>query len=1050
MERGDFGRVTYCGQSRCALGGGDEVIGVGGGSIYLERIELSNFRAFGDSFSLELPNGPGITLVYGPNGFGKTTLFDGIEWCLTNDISRFSPYLSGTATKRIQHLTRLGAPKGSHRVSLSFTATEPIDRGRGFVPDSRDIVRLLKRPDWPEVSDLGRYLSITHFLGQSAAQRFSVKQPTDQWEALKGPVGIDRLNHIKDRIGGQATRQAFTRYLRQAESTLIAATQSLSTWNSLLDRLSRLRSLSASAEALTPADVLNRCADAVRKLQMLDPNAPGSMVADQTPEAALEHVQLSLALSRQLVSSGYTRLQRLNALLDELTSIRSELQAAEELSSAAEREHSSLTSGLIQASDAHARASLELAEAQQVELAAERRLQAVAHISENLVVLSSSLQRAAEIDAQLEELAGRISAADARTAELKRVVADAEQRSVQHQSLAARVRRLQAAISITEAIQSLDSAAREEESVGDPAVELLGLKEQRRELEVQAQACKASVDLLEKGLDTHDRRNALIAASVAQIASTVGPEDLDCPVCQTHFAAGQLLSLVRANAELPRSGARELGEALAAKRLELEAISRALSDVGKQEVRANERAIRYAAGRARAEQLGRQLTEMFDAEPLADLESLRGMVTLAEAELEATEAAMASLPLEDDLQLEATSVAGARTADISLMARLRAERADVIAAHEKASATLRRDPGVWNEQGGMAIPLEDLRLSAATAAAAASGNLRARNDVLSALSEELDVRRAAVAEATAQRDAHRRRRSRLIERQSELTDTWLSLGVTGEPDTAAIWQERDRLAELDRILVSVQQQLELTHSRYRSWLQDEELAECERDVRRLMDASEVNDHNELSTLLERRVLDAADVLKRAARTKEMVDEVVVKLKEMATTYTHDVLQPLNDSIHDFSTTLLTRADGSLSYASEQRMNQSRLKPAIRRTDSTGRTESLDMNPNLFFSEGQLSALSVSALLAASTNFRWSRWPALLMDDPLQHNDIIHASAFIDLLRRLVSELGYQVILSSHDASEADFVGRKCRSAGVDFTLCELVARGESGIVSSRF
>jgi ABC-type enterochelin transport system ATPase subunit len=75
---------------------------------------------------------------------------------------------------------------------------------------------------------------------------------------------------------------------------------------------------------------------------------------------------------------------------------------------------------------------------------------------------------------------------------------------------------------------------------------------------------------------------------------------------------------------------------------------------------------------------------------------------------------------------------------------------------------------------------------------------------------------------------------------------------------------------------------------------------------------------------------------------------------------------------------------------------------------------LDINPNRYFSEGQLSALSVSALLAASTSFRWSRWRGLLTDDPLQHNDVIHASAFMDLMRQLVRRLDYQVIMSTHD------------------------------------
>ena len=46
-----------------------------------------------------------------------------------------------------------------------------------------------------------------------------------------------------------------------------------------------------------------------------------------------------------------------------------------------------------------------------------------------------------------------------------------------------------------------------------------------------------------------------------------------------------------------------------------------------------------------------------------------------------------------------------------------------------------------------------------------------------------------------------------------------------------------------------------------------------------------------------------------------------------------------------------------------------------------------------------------------------------MDDPLQHNDVIHASAFMDLMRQLVRRLDYQIIMSTHDSAEAAYLIR---------------------------
>ena len=144
---------------------------------------------------------------------------------------------------------------------------------------------------------------------------------------------------------------------------------------------------------------------------------------------------------------------------------------------------------------------------------------------------------------------------------------------------------------------------------------------------------------------------------------------------------------------------------------------------------------------------------------------------------------------------------------------------------------------------------------------------------------------------------------------------------------------------------------------------------------------------------------------------------------------------------------MTWSDASIIYRAEHHVTRSELRQGIVRSEADGTPTNLEMNPNFYFSEGQLSALSVAALLAASTTFGWSRWRALLLDDPLQHNDVIHASAFMDLLRQIVRELKYQVILSTHDSTEAEFFIRKCRSAGIPFYVHELIPRGDGGLIS---
>ena len=105
----------------------------------------------------------------------------------------------------------------------------------------------------------------------------------------------------------------------------------------------------------------------------------------------------------------------------------------------------------------------------------------------------------------------------------------------------------------------------------------------------------------------------------------------------------------------------------------------------------------------------------------------------------------------------------------------------------------------------------------------------------------------------------------------------------------------------------------------------------------------------------------------------------------------------------------------------------------------------EIDPVLVHSEGQMAALAVSMLCAASLTFPWSRWKALILDDPLQHNDSIHAAAFADLMGNLVSGEGYQVLLSTHDVAQAEFLQRKFRSRRISCVTLSLLGLGKDGV-----
>ena len=217
--------------------------------IFLSRIAIHDFRTFGD-FAIDIPAAPGLVLLTGTNGLGKSSFFDAIEWGLTNKIRRFEPYINKGRKKLVEkdYLTRRGAEPGSHSVSLTFSDGDHVDRSATGGTAMADIVAQLARPDRRTINDLGTYLALTHFLGQAAQQRFTSRDPQDQWQALKGPSGIDRLERIRAGLRGRPTIAAFTRRLDAEQGVAATLDRQIADWQGWMTRLERSARLPAPPE----------------------------------------------------------------------------------------------------------------------------------------------------------------------------------------------------------------------------------------------------------------------------------------------------------------------------------------------------------------------------------------------------------------------------------------------------------------------------------------------------------------------------------------------------------------------------------------------------------------------------------------------------------------------------------------------------------------------------------------------------------------------------------------------------------------------------------
>jgi exonuclease SbcC len=179
------------------------------------------------------------------------------------------------------------------------------------------------------------------------------------------------------------------------------------------------------------------------------------------------------------------------------------------------------------------------------------------------------------------------------------------------------------------------------------------------------------------------------------------------------------------------------------------------------------------------------------------------------------------------------------------------------------------------------------------------------------------------------------------------------------------------------------------------------------------------------------------------RLTEQLDAILQEQRERRATYYQEVLAPLNVLERRFVRALTVRTPFDVSLSQRTSRGATQL-------DLTSRFDGQANSPMLsaahLLSEGQLAATAFTQVVSMSTAYRWSAWPALLLDDPVQHNDVLHVSAFVDLLRNLVRDQAYQVVLSTHDPEIANFISRKLRSdGGIDQLTCHFEGLGEGGV-----
>lgn len=974
----------------------------------LHSITLGNVRRFAPDVRIGL--GPGATILLAPNGTGKTAIFEAIELALTGSVSRLSNNLAP--------LIRDG--KAECEVRLDFgDVIRKVTLSKGAKPKLEgDLDEVLRGLD-PQ--DLTYLLRLTHLLDQREGGWFvQAGSEAAGGQLARLPIGRDGAQASAVLTGA---KRAATEKNKEAERRLAEARERLASWVRLLNErnkapsdlvrplealevlLSRVRSLTTqSCEDKEPAEtnhptVTNFWAEVS---SMVDSRKESNMtragalaVADEVVEE-FNAAKNEFALSQE--SNNLAKISRKSAE-DSLAAAQEAFESQEAIRS----EHEVTLQGILEL-------------LRQIELLSNLRAQLIAkedmltQASEAVVVAEKVLMDNHEKSGVAKKLEEAHRDLRSRSASLEVAEAELEDARKKLRELIGNLLELQALDTV------LSAMALEYEALNKVYQEAARVLADREHEAAEAQS----------NFDSLSSASGAIREAVGIIATQLPKDREDCPVCGQNHGASELHHRISHSLHAMDPA---LGLASERAKLASEAVNAASEELKIASVPVSVVYVRLAEGRAKRETLCSAISEASE-QPLlcsGDVENANLALASRASELESArrslQAEQVALPIEPYADLLATLVSDVRSAEKELeIARTRLAEARV--SRDLAKEYLESTENGIGETGSVdAIILRRTDIDTVLASAkVAVERVREERD---RMREALDVADEAI------------RRTEVLantasDRLRGIRSRWLAIPLSGEPSTDTASAAKSTLEGDQLKSDSDRAELDLIRAELARW----ETAETNNRTQREVDEIRgefAEDGYSVKLALE--VKSAEAVVNRVTIGSNALDTITSCLSHELDNI-HDRIRAvvpqwcalLNRIVREprFSAT-------NLASYSHYRKHHAEVKVPLH----GGHTLVSDVA-----SEAQMTDLQLTFLLAMAQGHCWSPWRALLLDDPTQHHDLVHASAVFDVLRDYISDHGFQVLIATHDALQARFFMRKLENDGLPARLWTLTPTAE--------
>ncbi|MBA4053990.1 MAG: hypothetical protein C0490_04690, partial [Marivirga sp.] len=966
---------------------------------HLERILISNVRRFRENVEISL--GRGATVFLAPNGTGKTAIFEAIELALTGSVRRlpFPPTALIRDTKE-KSFIRLDFESGKYCEADFEKGKEPKLSG-----NHSDLFGTIPMTDVPYL------LRLTHLLNQRN-QEWLVQNSSDE--------AGNQLNHLS--IGREASHaNNLMASAKRASKTLIEGQErkveevqiQLAKWTELIQ--SRKVSQSNFRETLVPlALIYQRIVALCKPWNVVPPTTQDVATFIETVNIVKDIVNRSLEDTRKRLLT----IETLGPLAGDFASINVALQGAVDSVSKNKEAKVKLATQIAELQDKFSLTSKTLQEGENELI----RLQGIKASKEQLD------QLVLQIENSKVSLDSNVIERDKMTLEMKTIetaLAEAE-----------RILGLQSTISALEGEMIRNEASINEKTrlIEMWQEKIAGLEKSKKELEeVTSKEARIKIDVetarinhsnqqvvLEKAQKAFDSLNATtdtIKGAIGIIASKIPDDTNECPVCLHHYDDGELQKKIAQalnNINPLLSDATKSLEIETAKQQELASHSfSCISNLKKTE------------------------TDRLKIE--VDIKTLEGEITnkiinqlgtsaLDEANVKLEKEKQNFTKLKIQLEERRTQLQGQPSVLIQpLQDRLSKIKNNL---SELQQSIVRTEVEINNKSQQLTSLQDRLNLSRDVisdvylALISQEKNITDIKKAIDLIRKEQENLQRILSQTNDILVSEEQNYNKLTGRVAEIRSKWRAEQFVGDPNSEALKVAKQEQTDIEITTQRSMNEVGELQENLQRWKASEVLRIVEKEIN---DLRENLSEAEYEKTLNQKVIQVQSELSIARERNLILHQLAKNLTAQL-----DNVNKQIDSINPLWSALLKRIVLEPRFAGTTLNSYTHYKK--QRADVNVTLHNEQYSASQIASEAQITDLQFTFLLSMARQYSWSPWKALLLDDPTQHHDLVHASAVFDLLRDYVVEQDFQVLLATHDSVQANFLVRKLENDGISTRL----------------